>query len=150
MSTVRQLLPWMVLAAATAGAAEHPCAAIPAPAERLACFDRAFPPRAAPATEPIAATRDFGFTSEEVRARSAKSTSTEAPRALAAVVRSLRRTSTGKFIATMENGQVWAQTEIDSKARLAAGSKVKLERGAFGSYLLVTPDGIGTKVRRVE
>lgn len=140
----------MLVAAATAAAADHPCAAIPAPAERLACYDQAFPPHAAAAARPAAATRDFGFTAEEVRARSERPTATEAPRALETVVRSLRRTSTGKFVATMENGQVWAQTEIDSRARLKAGSKVRIEHGAFGSYLLVTPDGIGTKVRRIE
>jgi hypothetical protein len=65
-------------------------------------------------------------------------------------VASLQRKPTGEFVVHMENGQVWEQTELNSRARLRPGSAVRIKRGAFGSYLLVTPDGIGTSVRRLD
>lgn len=153
---VRRSLLWLMLVPGAVQAAAHPCAAVPEPGARLACYDQAFPPRTpdAPAAPAVpgakAASVEFGFTAEKVRARSADATREMAPSAVAMTVSSLRRVPTGEFVVTMDNGQVWTQTEINSKARIRAGSAVTIKRGLLGSYRLVTADGIGTSVRRLE
>jgi len=158
-SRASSLLSHLILAAlatSAPGAEEraHRCAAVPEPAERLACYDAEFPPRLIDTTPLSAAPpsssagRNFGFTPEEAQARAP--TGTRQPREQAMTVASLQRKPTGEFVVHMENGQVWEQTELNSRARLRPGSAVRIKRGAFGSYLLVTPDGIGTSVRRLD
>ena len=51
---------------------------------------------------------------------------------------------------TLDNAQVWAQSEINSQADVEIGDSVTVRRGALGSYLLVTKAGIGTRVKRVK
>lgn len=141
----------------------HHCATIPEADARLACYDAAFSPlpqqvasstaapsKATPAAPPPSTDKDFGFTAEEARIRSSAKAAGPATREQHMKVASLKRKPTGEFIANMANGQVWEQTELNSKARLRAGSEVRIKHGAFGSFLLVTPDGIGTRVRRVQ
>lgn len=151
----RRFLP-LLLTASFAGAlpgtllATEPaiaeCAALADPTARLACYDAVNPPPQPAA----AAVADFGFTPREVRAKSTPPGSADAPRALQMTVSKLRRKPTGEFVARMDNQQVWEQTELNSGARLQPGSEVTIKRGALGSWLLVTPDGIGTRVRRIE
>ncbi len=151
---VRRLLPCLALAAASTQAADHPCAAVAAPDARLACYDRAFPPHDGAtrggATHDAAGRSDFGFTAAEVRTRAAHSATSDEPRAVAMTVVAVREEATGRFVATMDNGQVWAQTEADSRVRPRAGHAVTIKRGVLGSYLLVTDKGVGTRVRRIE
>jgi hypothetical protein len=51
---------------------------------------------------------------------------------------------------TLDNAQVWAQSEFNSQADVEIGDSVTVRRAAFGSYLLVTKAGIGTRVKRVK
>ena len=137
----------------TIAAATPPrCASITEPAPRLACYDALWPPAApvATATPASTASTGFGFTPEQARARSTSDATPEAQRVLQATVSSLRQRATGEFVATMDNGQVWVQAEVNSKARLQPGNVVTIRRGVLGYYLLVTPGGIGTRVRRIE
>ena len=48
----------------------------------------------------------------------------------------------GAFIVTLQNGQIWRQTdaEVGSKARLKVGVGVTIKPGAFSSYDLQTED----------
>jgi hypothetical protein len=59
-------------------------------------------------------------------------------RALAvSVLVGVRYDSRGAFIATLENGQVWHQVNVqpgEKKARLTLGSKVTIVPGAMWSY----------------
>ncbi len=132
----------------------HPCAVVASARDRLACYDAAFPPRAesaqiaAPDAAPAAT---FGFTDAQTRERVEKqSDAASQPDSISMAVREVRRRSTGEFIATLENAQVWVQTETNSRARVEPGDTVTIRKAALGSYLLVTEGGIGTRVRRAQ
>ena len=126
--------------------AQHPCANVRDDADRLACYDQAFGKPAEPVAAPMA---QFGYTEQEAKRQAGKSES-EGPDSITAAVTSLDRKRDGKFVVTLDNAQVWSQSEFNSQADVAVGDSVTVRRGAFGSYLLVTKAGVGTRVRRVK
>jgi hypothetical protein len=56
----------------------------------------------------------------------------------------------GELIVTLDNGQVWAEITSGSRVKLKTGDRVKIERGAMGSYTLIAPNGRSSKVSRVH
>jgi hypothetical protein len=79
-----------------------------------------------------------------------QSTASVAPDSVTAAIKSLDRRRDGKFVVTLDNTQVWAQSEFNSQADVQVGDAITVRRGALGSYLLVTKAGIGTRVKRVK
>jgi hypothetical protein len=130
---------------------QHQCAHVRNDTDRLACYDQAFgkPPASAPATSP-APNEQFGFTEKEMVRNTGQSTASAAPDSVTAAIKSLDRRRDGKFVVTLDNTQVWAQSEINSQADVQVGDAITVRRGALGSYLLVTKAGIGTRVKRVK
>ena len=118
------------------------CSAISDSAERLRCFDRAAP-RAKEALIPKA--EDFGK---------------PPPRPpevgqVNATVREFSKTTRGRALFVLDNGQTWRQLEGDDAQVLEppAGTtiKVTIARGAFGSYNLTIEGRNGLiRVRRIE
>ena len=131
--------------------AQHHCVQLRNDTERLACYDQAFgkPPASAAATSP-APSEQFGFTEKEVARNTGQSTASIAPDSVKAAIKSLDRRRDGKFVVTLDNTQVWAQSEFNSQADVQVGDAITVRRGALGSYLLVTKAGIGTRVKRVK
>lgn len=62
-------------------------------------------------------------------------------------VTQVSRTANGRFIATLENGQVWAQLERDPTAEVQVGDQVTVRKASLGSYMMVTRSGVRTRVR---
>lgn len=160
------LVAFVALPAGAAGPdpGTHRCALVDAPAERLACFDEAFPRPAgadeaeqaagAAASAPAAAMpmeteEDFGLSEVERRARAPERARDSLDQIEATVV-SVRHFSTGERIITLDNGQVWRQTEATVRGPLAEGDQVVIRKGAFSSFQLVTPGRVALRVRRVE
>lgn len=152
------MVPWQ--AAFAESAATHPCASITEAAARLRCYDAAFgsPPaessteRAgaeAPKLPPADPARDFGLTPAQRQAAASASRAADAD-SITVSVRSLRNRPTGEFVVTFDNGQTWVQREVNSRAVLRVGDTVTIRKAALGSYLLVTPDRIATRVRRLQ
>lgn len=103
-------------------------------ASRLVCYDGLFgdphtPPDGAAGERRAQAKKSFSFT---------------------ATVTGLEKRRDGKFVATFDNGQVWEQTELNSRADVRVGDSVSVRRAALGSYLLSTREGIGTRVKRLR
>jgi hypothetical protein len=129
---------------------QHPCAHVRNDTDRLACYDQAFgKPPAAAATSP-APNEQFGFTEKETARNTGQSAAPAAPDSVTAAIKSLDRRRDGKFVVTLDNTQVWAQSEFNSQADVQVGDAITVRRGALGSYLLVTRAGIGTRVKRVK
>jgi hypothetical protein len=125
--------------------ARHPCAQVHDNTDRLACYDQAF---GKPANSVAAApTVKFGLPEKEVQRQSGENAP---PSSLSATVTSLARQHDGKFVVTLDNTQIWSQTEFNSQADVQVGDAITVRRGALGSYLLVTKAGVGTRVRRVK
>jgi hypothetical protein len=154
------------------------CAGVSDDSARLACYDRIFRkpdpptgansaaapgPAAASARTGVAGTSsaattaavstpqdDFGLSEAAKRARDPETAKEQMPESLTGKVASVGRRPTGELVVTLENGQVWAQIQTDTKARVNAGDTVTIKKAALGSYLLVTPGKLATRVRRVK
>lgn len=67
-------------------------------------------------------------------------------------IKEIRLTPLGRAIVTLNNGQVWRQTDGDgTKFRGKAGEAITIERGFLNSYNLIVEGRSGLiKVRRIE
>jgi hypothetical protein len=116
----------------------HPCASVARDVDRLACYDR-----------------HFGRPKEHSNGASSHHSGGDQPASaknssIKAGVTAVARRQDGLFVVTLDNGQVWSQSELDSRAEVRVGDTVSVRRGAFGSHLLITTAGIGTRVKRVR
>jgi hypothetical protein len=121
------------------------CAELRDDAERLACYDAEFgkPTAAVPSPASESAEKDFGLAAHGTPQRPEIASVTS-------VVAAVARQRDGRFLVTLANGQLWAQSELESKASVETGDYVTVRRAAFGSYLIVTKSGIATRVKRVK
>jgi len=126
----------------------HPCAQVRSDTDRLACYDQAFGKPAQPAA--AAPKEQFGFTEKEVARNTGQGTDSAGPTSVTAAITALDRRHDGKFVVTLDNAQVWAQSEINSQADVGIGDQITVRHGVLGSYLLVTKAGIATRVKRVK
>ena len=96
--------------------------------------------------------QEFGLTPQQViKAIKPQPPVQEAePASITAAVTELRKQATGEFLAVLDNGQMWAQREINTRVRLRIGERVTIRRGSLGSYLLENSSGLATRVRRVK
>jgi hypothetical protein len=51
-------------------------------------------------------------------------------------VTAVARRSRGEYEFTLDNGQVWVQTEVKPQLTLSAGSEVVIRKASMGSYRL--------------
>jgi hypothetical protein len=110
-------------------------------ASRLACYDRSFGSPHAPSN---GAGADGNAGADDRQAGAKKNFS------FTATVTAVEKRRDGKFVATFDNGQVWEQSELNSRADVRVGDAVTVRRAALGSYLLSTREGIGTRVKRLR
>lgn len=127
--------------------ASHPCATVPDPDERLACYDKAFPPP----QETIEAAKEqarsrFGLDFLKPKQASA----TPAPDQIEGKVVRVDSISGGLRRFTLDNGQVWTQTDDDNRGHLREGETVRIRKAILGGYHLVMPNGIVVRVRRTR
>jgi hypothetical protein len=125
-------------------------AAAAKPAQRAAPVAAAAAPAAAVAAkDPVA---EFGLSESAKVARDpAKAAeAAAAPQSVTAKVISVRFRKYGEFVVTLDNGQVWEQTEPMPSAIVKVGDEVTVKKALFGSFTLVTAGRIGTKVRRLD
>ncbi|HET7204927.1 MAG TPA: hypothetical protein VFI92_16320 [Steroidobacteraceae bacterium] len=145
----------------------HRCASIANDQARLDCYDAAFGRPAAssaagmtapasgvaasatPAPTATAKSREeFGLSEVDKRARNPQQD--VEPASITAQVAKLGRRPTGETIVSLADGQVWTQIESENRSRVKVGDTVTIRKGTLGSYLLVGPDGIAVRVRRVK
>lgn len=142
----------LLLHAPARAADSHPCAVVPGAAERLACYDKAFPPppevHAAAARQ---AERDFGLERKPVVVLNPGQTPADAdPDRIEARVASVDHGRAGRRAIALENGQVWTLVEPTSSGPLRPGDTVTMRKGLLGSFLLTTPSGVTLRVRRTR
>jgi hypothetical protein len=103
-------------------------------------------PAASPAASPDA---DFGLTQWKKRSLDPATAST-APQRITARVSQVERQRDGRFVVTLDNAQVWQQSETMSRARVAVDDEVTIREASLGSFLLLTANEVATRVRRVK
>jgi hypothetical protein len=131
-STAHVLMTLLCVTTARA-ASPHPCTRIQDDRERLACYDRTFGTPAEPKALPDPAPAKAEPTPEKFTAKVSKFEWRD-----------------GVFVATLDNDQVWLQTERDSRVQLEVGQAVTVRRGSLGSFFMSGDQGIAARVRRVK
>jgi hypothetical protein len=93
---------------------------------------------------------DFGLSEAARRAREAETGKQGPPDSMSASVTTVGWRPSGEMIITLANGQVWVQLEPDTRARVKSGDTVTIKRAALGSYMLLTPSDLATRVKRLK
>ena len=150
------------------------CSAVAKNSARLKCYDEqaARQKKAAPApaanapgapssgsmsasaTPPPAssAASDFGLDPDTVRKKQAAA-NPEAPKPPEQVVgrvKSVVTTPRGQYRITLEDGQVWEETQHTGGAAPEVGDPVTIKRGMLGSYFLSRSVGLALRVKRID
>lgn len=145
------LLACLSPAAAHADDASHRCASTPLPAQRLACYDAAFPPP--PAVREVTAAqavRDFGLTRPAVPlANPGQPVDEVDPDRITGRVTDVVHAGGGRRTVVLENGQRWS-LEPGTVGHIATGDTVELRKGALGAFLLRTQAGVSIRARRAR
>jgi hypothetical protein len=113
---------------------------------RLGCYDQLFGESAtaggAISTMQPPVSHRFGFHGQ--------AGGQSAPKSLAFVVARVDRRPAGEFVVTFEDGQVWQQTELNTKIDIQRGDQVVIRKASLGSFLLVSRAGLSTRVKRLH
>jgi hypothetical protein len=95
----------------------------------------------------------MGLSTEGVHQLEAKkginSAEAKSPQELTAHLANVSRNSAGREVFTLDNGQVWRQSETRTSFEAHAGEAVKITPGALGSFWLSTDTHNQTRVERV-
>ena len=149
------------------------CVRIEDQGARLACYDRAAgrqpaplaatprqaaPPQAAPAPPPPRVPADpvagFGAGTGVPDPLTAPTQKPQAPpevKQIEARVTAVRKRPTGEQVLTLDNGQVWQQTEVSQQPQYSSGDMVVIRRGLLGSFLLApSKGGASSRARRIS
>lgn len=143
---------WLIALPAAAQAGDHACAHVADPVARLACYDVAFPlPPEVVEAGKQQAQAGFGL----IRPRDSSQESQQAlepavPGRIESRVIHVDPGRSGLRTVTLENGQIWTQTEAHSSGNVQVGDVIQVRKGALGAYQLVTAAGVHLRVRRTR
>ena len=112
--------------------------------QRLACFD------ALASSLPKIEADQFGMTADVAQKRNLGAPRREQSEALTGKIVALREGAEGRLIFTLDNGQVWAQTESRPSISFAIGDAVRVEHGAMSSLWLAADHQRKTRVKRIS
>lgn len=154
------VLSMVMITSATAAepsAKSHPCTTVADPAERLACYDAAFPPATGARSgavdveaERAKALREFGLNKVQLRVREPEGMRDVSPDRIQAKVARVTYRATGERLVALDSGQVWLLTEVTSKGQLRVGDPIVIRTAALGTYMLVTPGRVSLRARRIN
>ena len=177
LGVVVLVLAWAVPIAAWGQGSLESCAKIGDDARRLACYDElagrvmqgtvaVAGPSSTPATVPVPAAApaattaspaaaapvavdpvaDFGLSEQTKKEREPE----KWVDSVTARVTNVGQTAYDRYVITLDNGQVWAQSETNTRAILAPGDTVTIKRAAMGSFKLSGPRSVYWRVRRQQ
>jgi hypothetical protein len=114
-------------------------------AKRLACYDLQI------GRSKSGQNDDLGVTGELLRHKQKQAGITAAtPADVTAKVAAVANRGFGKFVVTLDNGQVWAQQEVPDFT-LQVGDVINVRRGVLGALYMVSPSGHDQiRVQRVK
>ena len=141
----------LVLVSVTAQALPDPladglrrCAAETDQARRLACFD------ALAAAVPKVEADQFGLTADIAQKRDPVAVQKTAAAILPGKIVALRQGARGELIFTLDNQQVWDQSQPEPSKAFKVGEDVHIEHGSMGTLWLAADKGRKTKVKRIS
>lgn len=135
---------------AAAQPASHACATVADATARLACYDKAFPPPPEVIEEANEiAKASFGLDQPRDALRNPGATDAQAdPERIESRIAEVDYGAQRRF--TLDNGQVWMQTDARSGGHVRPGDVVQVRKAILGGYTLVMPNGVTLRVRRTR
>jgi hypothetical protein len=114
-------------------------------AKRLACYDLQI------GRSKSGQNDDLGVTGDLLRHKQRQAgIAKEAPQDMSGTVVAITERRFGKFVVTLDNGQVWAQQEV-LDFTLKVGDVITIRRGLMGALWMVNPSGrVQTRVQRIN
>jgi outer membrane autotransporter protein len=95
----------------------------------------------------------LGLSAEGIRKlegeRGIKSADVKPAKELTAHIANVSHNAAGRAVVTLDNGQVWRQSETRSSFEARAGDTAKITPGAMGSFWLSTSTHNSTRVERL-
>lgn len=130
-------------------AATHACASVVEAVQRLACYDRAFPPTEETRAQMVSKARgEFGLDRDAGRKQAALAQTVVEPQDdIEGVLARLDYNGSPRTF-TLDNGQVWVQTDGVGSGNVKVGETVRIRKAMLGSYMLVMPSGMAVRVKR--
>jgi hypothetical protein len=113
-------------------------------AQRLACFD------AIVNTLPQVEADRFGLTADIERKRDPQAVQQAKDEMLSGKISGLRQAPQDQLIFTLDNGQVWIQTEARPNIQFAVSEDVHIEHGFMSSLWLVADKHRKVRVKRLR
>ena len=113
-------------------------------AQRLACFD------ALVNTLPQVEADRFGMTADIEHKRHPEAAQPAKDEVLSGKISGLRHTPQGELIFTLDNRQVWVQSEVNPRIQFAVGEDVHIEHGSMSSLWLVADQHRKVRVTRLR
>ncbi len=95
------------------------------------------------AKDPVA---DFGLSEQAIKERAPE----EYVERIAGRVTNVGLAPSDRYVITLDNGQVWEQSERNPRAILAPGDTVTIKRAALGSFKLSGPRSVYWRVQRLK
>lgn len=92
--------------------------------------------------------RNFGVTGSVLAQQQAKQNTQ--PTEVTARVTEVSTRPRGELVITLDNGQIWQQTQAGTNVRVRADDVVTIRAGALSSYILIAASGKTTKVTRIR
>jgi hypothetical protein len=124
----------------------------PAPATTAATSHAPAATSAATGSSAASSPSDFGLDPETVRRKQAAANPEAAPRPEQVVgrVKSVVTKPRGQYRITLEDGQVWEETQRTGGSPPEVGDTVTIRRGMLGSYFLSHSVGLALRVKRID
>jgi hypothetical protein len=124
----------------------------PAPATTAATSRAPAATSAATGSSAASSPSDFGLDPETVRRKQAAANPEAAPRPEQVVgrVKSVVTKPRGQYRITLEDGQVWEETQRTGGSPPEVGDTVTIRRGMLGSYFLSHSVGLALRVKRID
>ena len=147
---------------AAMAADSHPCAATAEPSERLACYDKAFPPGPGARFGDVGLTaadreaqrqqalRDFGLNRTQAEERKPEAEREFRPDRVEGTITKISYRATGERVLALDNGQVWMIIEVTEKGFLKVGDRVTLKTGVLGNTYMLDTGRIHLRARRLQ
>jgi hypothetical protein len=142
-----------------ATAALKACAKVTDATARLQCFDREVaaltaensPPKA-PAAVELSPQQKLGLSQARIEQLESQAGAPTTPKVtkLAAHIAHVSENAAGLKIFTLDNGQVWQQTEPEFNFSVRAGDAVTISPGVLGSFWLTAGPRAASRVKRLQ
>jgi hypothetical protein len=120
------------------------CATETDEARRLACFDSLV------ATLPKIEADQFGLTRDLALKRDPVAEKQADNAVLPGTIVALGETPRGQLVFTLDNHQVWIQTDVQQSKTFLVGDVVHIEHGAMGTLWLAADHSRKTRVKRIS